>query len=478
MGISQQKHAGGMRKHKGGAMTRGTLILLSVLLLLSLAGCVPTDSKSGTESQSASPAAATPDYAQEEAAIAKASTVDELNALLDQYYQDGKYPVALLAAEKILELDPANEEVYTLKAQLWILTIQDAYDSLNAMLEQDIGKVSDPASYRESVTQMYEQAQLQLTMPFTSDYVSPDEINTVGNTGGNLNGGWTNDNYSVSWDSVLAAQGDWVYYAEYGENFALYKMRNNGQARQLICTDSVCGLNVIGDWIYYRNISDGDSLYKIRTDGSMKTKLSEDACQKICVSGDWIYYTSANEGYTIYKIRTDGSERTQLNAQANSMFIDGDWLYYSTTDNYMNLNRMSLDGSETQSVLKDQWNINAQICDGWLYYLTDIKGMVLMKARPDGSEQTEIWRFAGKIGYFTIAENKLFVSVRNDESRLETIYAFDLDTMEQVLQLEDKASGAICTDAQGEVILSSSFDNNAWYRINWDGKAIEPAAQE
>jgi tetratricopeptide (TPR) repeat protein len=245
----------------------------------------------------------------EEQAIADASSSDELNSLISVCISDKNYPLALKAVDRLLELDPADDAAYAMKTELLILTLKDAYEALNDALAEDVGKVSDPAGYRALVRQLYDEAGLELGVPFAPDSTSGDEINTVGASAGNLSACcFIGQDFSAWQSGVLTWQGEWVYFSEYAENFALYKMRLDGSDRQLVCAAGAASLNVVGDWIYFSNVGDNNKLYKVRTDGSLLTKLADDRCDSLCVLGDRIYYINADDGDTIYQIGTDGSE--------------------------------------------------------------------------------------------------------------------------------------------------------------------------
>ena len=63
-------------------------------------------------------------------------------------------------------------------------------------------------------------------------------------------------------------------------------------------------------------------------------------------------------------------------------------------------------------------------------------------------------------------KNRLIVSTRSSE-KVESIVAYDLDTMEQVLCLTDASSDALCTDASENLFFPNTSDNSAWYTIDW-----------
>ncbi len=460
-------------------MRKPLFLIAAVALLAALAACTRpvlgpeitvTATSQTTPVPDASPASG---LSPEEQAVADASSPDELNSLISIYVLNKNYPMALRAADRLLELDPADDAAYATKTELLILALKDAYDALNGALAEDIGKVSDPAGYRARVRQLYDEAGLELVVPFIPDYTSGDEINSVGATAGNLSACcFIGQDFSTRQSGVLAWQGDWVYFSEYGENFALYKMRLDGSDRQLVCADGAASLNVVGDWIYFSNVGDNNRLYKVRTDGSLLTKLADDRCGSLCVSGDRIYYINADDGDTIYRIGTDGSERAPFFKQASTLFIDGDWLYFSSPDE-KNLMRIRLDGTDDQLLLGDVWNVHIRIQDGWLYYMTDSNGLTIMRMPPDASEKAEeVWRYDAKINFFTFAGGRLIVAVR-DPSDTETVLVFDPDTMEQLMRVD------IVTDAVGtagdNVYFMNAADDMSWHKLNWVTGTAEKA---
>ncbi|MBN2852825.1 MAG: DUF5050 domain-containing protein [Clostridia bacterium] len=442
-------------------------VFLYALSICLLSGCIVT---SEAPAPSMTPESQAPSPTESEVIPAEETyTLEELHAQFEQYYLARDYKAAMMTAEEILVLDPANDAVYTMKAELLILEMKEANDSLNSMLQCDLEKLIDPKDYVEKVKWMYEEAGFQIMIPFTPDYVSSYDINTVGNISGNLYASmWKPDEWDW-WYGVFTSQGDWIYFTDYNENRSLYKMKSNGEDKQLVSEDGACCLNVIGDWIYFSNISDNNYLYKIRTDGSMKTKLYEDNCRYICVSEDTIYYIVKDDD-RVYAIRTDGTERGVFSENAQTIFIDDGYLYLRTKDEF-NLIRMDSDGSNPTFLIKDQWNIRVQMIDGWIYYMTDFNGLVIMKMKPDGSLQTEVWRYNAKINAFAVSGSKLIVSVR-DQDNVESILAIDLNTKETLFKLDNYWSEAICTFGQDTVFIANGYDNNRWYKIDWEKETI------
>ncbi|SMC66394.1 DUF5050 domain-containing protein [Papillibacter cinnamivorans] len=436
-------------------MKRLFSLFLSLILVLGLVSCA---------SSSASK------ISSEEKAITDAASAEALETLARQYGDEGKYEYAMQAAKKLLELDPDSQDGYLLKAELRIREMQSAYGELNAMVEEDLGSVPDPAAYKEELARMYEEAGLDLIIPFVPDYASPEEINTVGNSAQNLYGiVWNADGSSVS--GVFASQGEWIYYADPKDHYALYKGRTDGGSLEKITSDAACSLNVAGDWIYYINRGEENSLYKIRTDGSGRTRLTDDACASAVVCGDWIYYVNQDDRDTIYRIGIDGAAREIFGkTDAKLLFTDGVWLYFSSEDEE-NLVRLKLDKSG-QEYLLGRWHVWVYLYEGWLYYLTDDNGLAILKMRPDGADVTEVWHYDAKINFYALLDGRLIVSVRDREGK-EGLLALRLDTLEEELSLENVHSEAVCSDSRGNVYFITSADDLGLYRIDWEtGSAV------
>lgn len=88
----------------------------------------------------------------------------------------------------------------------------------------------------------------------------------------------------------------------------VYKMKTDGSQRTKINDDWSGFVTVVGDWVYYANWDEDFALYKIKTDGSQRTKLCNDSAQGFCIEGDWIYFENQT---SLYKIKTDGSQQTR-----------------------------------------------------------------------------------------------------------------------------------------------------------------------
>lgn len=144
------------------------------------------------------------------------------------------------------------------------------------------------------------------------------DSNESGNTVNNiLNGGF------------VTTQGDWLFYSkspsEGGGIFA--KNLKDSSEKELLKKDDARSLNVVGDWLYFANYSDQAALYKMKVDGSKKTKLSDDQASLVYVKNDWVYYL--NEDQNLCRIQTNGSNPEMvLDSTVHSYFIDNEVIYY------------------------------------------------------------------------------------------------------------------------------------------------------
>ena len=72
----------------------------------------------------------------------------------------------------------------------------------------------------------------------------------------------------------IAYSGEWIFYSNGAEDGALYKIKEDGTAKQRISADKYCKyINVIGDWIFYEcNNASCEYLYDLVKKGAEKVK--------------------------------------------------------------------------------------------------------------------------------------------------------------------------------------------------------------
>ncbi|MCK9252154.1 MAG: DUF5050 domain-containing protein [Clostridiales bacterium] len=166
----------------------------------------------------------------------------------------------------------------------------------------------------------------------------------VGHPSGGSNGNSVNGGLS-------AQLNDWLYFVNYGDEYALYRIKTDGTGEEKISDDQTFYLNTDGTWLYFCSGSDDQKLYKMKPDGTEKTKLADVAVRNIVATDGWIYFidvTDATKPETyrrLFKIRSDGTDRTLLSQHAAaSCNVSGDWLFYIRQDN-QTLYKVKNDGS-------------------------------------------------------------------------------------------------------------------------------------
>lgn len=204
---------------------------------------------------------------------------------------------------------------------------------------------------------------------------------------GNTNGNIVSGGISVQAD-------DWIYFMNYADQNALYRMKTDGTLEEKMADDQAYFLNNVGEWLYFCNGSDGSRIYRMKLDGSEKEAVHTDAASVAFVAGDWIYYinqtdpSNTDEYGKIYKIRTDGSEREKISKNKASTFnLFEDWIYYLSLDDYK-LNKVKMDG--TENTLISEENIGYMVIyENFIYYMdsTDVENNI-RKMDLDGNNST------------------------------------------------------------------------------------------
>ena len=158
------------------------------------------------------------------------------------------------------------------------------------------------------------------------DYV-PQIPNTVGAAGG---------------ASVLAVQGDWLYFAP--TYYELARLRIDGDEGELlyeVSTGRILNINVVGEWVYF--YCEGDTAEKsyiarVGTDGTGFEKLvSGTYVGELLVVGDALYFTAlkspyrdfGKDVYPLYRVSTSGGLAVQLHDGAvRELAATKDYLYF------------------------------------------------------------------------------------------------------------------------------------------------------
>lgn len=202
--------------------------------------------------------------------------------------------------------------------------------------------------------------------------VPSNDVNTAGNTAGNLN----NKGYYCELNGR-------VYFANAYDDYALYSMNSDESDLKKLNDGSYSFLNAAGDYLYYSMVgkSDGYDLGFIGTAyGVYRSKLNGervvglDRCHIVSMQlcGDYIYYEKYDNkaGVSLEKIRTNKREKQTVAPETiinPNCYVDGD-IYYNgdTTDHYL----YALDtATDTSRVVWEGALWNPIVQDGYVYFM-------------------------------------------------------------------------------------------------------------
>ena len=144
-----------------------------------------------------------------------------------------------------------------------------------------------------------------------------------------------NTNSNLINSGRVVAKNNWVFFS----NFGIYKMKEDGSAKEKLGDDSAFFMNVVGGYLYYdAYVNDGYKFIKMKIDGSEKKIIFDKRCMFANIVGDWVYFISTSEenpysGH-VCKIKTDGSAFKRLSNNANSFCLNvvNDWVYFLNRD--------------------------------------------------------------------------------------------------------------------------------------------------
>lgn len=377
-------------------------ICAAILVAASIACAAPAMNEAPVETDLS--ATATP----VEDEVSMATTADQLLSLMQKYHDANDHDNVYRCAIKLTELEPNNPEGY--------LAAATALLAINAENEQEMKRI-----LAQILTNSPESAQIvdnwmksngidgAVALPFASDYSADSEINTFGNTTGNI----TNALRDGYWrGGFVTTQAGWVYFSRFTEDsYAIYKMRTDASSLQRVGEAHGYSLNVIGDWLYFIDPNDESRPYRMRTDGSNLEKLADFSCAFLSVAGEWIYTDGYGETGALCKFRTDGSEQTAL---TDFTVIDccayGEWVYfYKKSMEDGGLLRIRPDGTGVQVVVSGIPMCYA-ISEDMIYYVHPDDPFGVMRCDLDGTNPEEVYRSNDIITAMNVSGDTLIVA--------------------------------------------------------------------
>lgn len=394
---------------------------------------------------------------------------EELNSQTQQLILDGDYVSALASIEQILEQNPDDVSAYAMKVEIYLMAINQSYDDLNLMMAEDAEKVADRDAYLLALQQLSDQYTVPLEIPETK-YAGP--VNRAGNLTANLIAiVWPNEgearNHAMG---TFAFQGDTLFYADYADNNALYRIKKDGTDKTKISSDDVFSINVIGEWVYYIASNENNQVYKVKTNGNDRTQLTEDSAGYLYVQDDSVFYTNLNDNNGLYGINTNGDDITPFGEPASVLFLDDSGIIFSTPDQ-SNLAKIDNQTGNLSYIIENEWFFNPQLYDNWVYFIGEGNGnpLTIKKINLDSGERTDVFAYEYKINYYVIVKNDLIVHVRDPEG-YEFFVRINLDTSKEEGRIDGCPGEGLCADDEGNTYFVST---QGLYRLDWDTLSIE-----
>jgi len=438
--------------------------LVALLLLAYGFACAPAPSSAVPDATPTTLPTTSP------SALEQATTPEALEALIQQCQEKQDFQGVYDAAKKLTQINPANADAYLAAASALLALNQQNEQEMKRILSEGLVNAPDSVKTIESwLTKNGLEGAVEL--PFVPDYTSPDQINALGNTSGNI----SNILRAAYWrGGFVTTQAGWIYYSRFTDDpAALYKMRADGSEQMKFEGVHGYSLNVIGDWLYFINPDDGDKPYKMRTDGSMLTKLSDFGCSSMSVCGDWVYSDGYGESGSYYRFRTDGSEQTPLcDFTVTLNFSDGKSGYVikkSMDDG--GLIRISLDDGAQTRVSGSIPFFGFCVTDDAVYARNEDDPWVVMKTDLNDGSVTQVFRANDQITALNLYNGKLIVaygvySNKDDNFVSKNIAIVDLASGE-ILRSWEAHTDPLCV-GEGLLFYTEQDEGMRWHCVNID----------
>lgn len=221
----------------------------------------------------------------------------------------------------------------------------------------------------------------------------------------------------------VAQQGDWIFYSYRDDG--LFKIKNDGSAKQKLLDGNVNELNVLGEWVYFVLSEPVDEkykrmgIYRIKTDGTQQQKISDDAGICVNIVDGWIYYINEDDLSSFYKMRLDGSLRQKVHPHAMKFLtvVDG-WAYFENGSEHYDLYKMKVDGNELHKLSEGNADY-INVVDGWIYYASNEPDFGLYKITINGTGKQKM--YDGVVSHINVKDGWIYFS--HDE----TIYKLRTD---------------------------------------------------
>ena len=256
---------------------------------------------------------------------------------------------------------------------------------------------------------------LLIVLVVLSTRIPLNDVDTVGNTAGNLN----NSGYFCEHDGR-------IYFANAYDNYSLYSMNPDETDIKKLHSGSSSYINAGGNYLYYvtaGNTNSGDSnsfrgaygIYRSKLNGKNVTGMDRCYVAAMQLCGNYLYYAKIDTktSMSLEKIKIDKKDKQTVNPTTMinpNCYVDGT-IYYNGTerDHYL----YALNTSNDSSSVVWQGNIwNPIYQDGYVYYM-DVANNYRLCRYSLYNDVVEILT-NDRIDTFNVYENYIYFQTNSD----------------------------------------------------------------
>lgn len=266
-----------------------------------------------------------------------------------------------------------------------------------------------------------------------------------------------NNGYAVENDK-------YIFYVEDSTNLIRVDKEFKNKKILLERTDGngIMRLNIAGDCIYYASC---EQLNRISIDGDKdETIYKLGYLLDLHMKDNWIYFINFSDKSNVYKMDLNGRNLERLlEIRADDMAIYADRMIFSHSEGEKSfIESINLDGSDRRLEFEDKASNLIELGD-YYYYIGEDFG--LYRRLIGGNIGREVL-FDGKVEAYTIAENKIFYSLRSEDGgHLERgLYQIELDGTSNTLITDMEIMNWL--SVVGDWLLFSSINNENQLRFN------------
>ena len=257
----------------------------------------------------------------------------------------------------------------------------------------------------------------------------------------------------------VAQQGDWIYYSNSSDDWAIYKIRTDGTEKTKLLSANILGLSgisVMDEWLYFQLMDDESALFRAEINGQTISTIRQHITMYFLYE-DWIYCADT---WGVNRVSKDGEHETELfsygETRAPVLAVYNGFIFYNEGDR--GLYRRDLDGKYPTEIVPTPFS-RFVVDRNWVYYTVEWQ---LYKVTVNGENNTSLG--ADKVGFLNVADGWIYYSNHSDGGKL---YKMRIDATQKTKLTDDEACDINIIDQW--VYYRNNTDLGDLYRIRKDG---------